>query len=166
MLSNTTNRKNTNKVFSPWQYLSNEYVQDEQTSSGSCRSNWLVCNWFKWIVDLTTNQMTTFLIMLSLFLISLVYLLRNTESSAQRAAEQIALNASAAAAAVIAANSYRPNGSPLDHGSFNPYRNFSPNPTQGTGTLNLRNSDRSPNNLSFRSNRTFTTEPGEPRSNY
>lgn len=148
-------------------YLSNEYVQGEQTSSGRCRSNWLVCNWFKWIVDLTTNQMTTFLIMLSLFFISLVYLLRNTKSSAQRAAERIALNASAAAAAVVAANSYRPNGSPLkDQGSFNPYRYFSPDPTQVTGHLNMSNSDRSPNNLSFRSNRTFKTEPGEPRSNY
>jgi hypothetical protein len=159
------------------QYLSSEYAQSQSGQSGKCRSSWFFCNLFGWLVDLTTNQMTTFLIMLSLFLISVLYLLRNSKSSAQHAAEQIALNASAAAAAVVAANSYRTPGSPgsgvKDYSTFNPYRYFSANPniqqpyeTQPRGNLNMSNSDRSPNNLSQRSNRTFKSEPMDQRSNY
>lgn len=44
--------------------------------------------------------------------------------SSTRAAEQIALNAQAVAAAALAANAYQ-RGSPKDHSSFNPYRYFS-----------------------------------------
>jgi len=162
------------------QYLSSEYAQSQSGQSGKCRSSWFFCNLFRWLIDLTTNQMTTCLIMLSLFLISVLYLLRNSKSSAQHAAEQIALNASAAAAAVVAANSYRTPGSPgsgvKDYSTFNPYRYFSANPniqqpyeTQPRGNLNMSNSDRSPNNLSQRSNRTFKSEPNylplSPRTN-
>lgn len=163
------------------QSLSGDYQQ--QSQHGKCRSFWSICNLFGTLVDVTSNQMTTFLIMVSLFLISVLYLLRGSKSSSQHAAEQIALNASAAAAAVVAANSYRSPGSPgssvRDYSTFNPYRYFSSNPTVASyesqtrhspfntsGNLNLSSADRSP---TFRNARTFKAEPSDqnrsPRMN-
>jgi hypothetical protein len=136
---------------------------------------------FGWLLDVPSSQ-TTFFIMLSLFLISIVYLLKsNIKSSRQQAAEQISLNASVAAAATAAAsavvsssNSHRNSGS---YSSFNPYRYFAADPiTQTTAAaaydnqsyrnsanLNSTNPDRSANHPLI--NRSFKSEPLDRRSN-
>ena len=130
-------------------------------------------NLFGWLVDYSPNQIITFLIMVSILLVSILFLLK-VKSPTQQAAEQIALNASAAAAAVIAANTYRTPGSGVkETNTFNPYRYFTSNPdvqayeTSPSRSLfnksgNLSFADRSPTNLSFR-NQSYKTEPGDPR---
>ena len=78
---------------------------------------------FGWIFYYSPNQITSFLVAVSLFLITVLCFLRIRSPSYPSSAEQIAMNASAATAAAIAANSYR-SGGVKEHSSFNPYRYF------------------------------------------
>lgn len=83
-----------------------------------------------WLFDLTPSQITSFLIAVSVVLITALFLLKLKSPTSvylnPTTAEQIAMNASAAAAAVVAANNYNrsPGSGVKECSSFNPYRYF------------------------------------------
>ena len=156
-----------------------ERLAYSQKSQQQQRSSSLFYNMFGWLLDFSPNQIITIFVTIAIILVTILFVLK-VKSPTQQAAEQIALNASAAAAAVIAANSYRSPGSAAkEYSSFNPYRYFTSNPDVQTyessprttlfnksSNLNTSYLDRSPTNLSFR-NQTYKIEPTDPRtSNY
>lgn len=83
-------------------------------------------NLIGWIFDYSPNQFTTFCIMISITLLTILVILRLKSPTSTSAAEQIALNASAAAAAALTGSAYRqsPGGNIRNFTSFNPYRYF------------------------------------------
>jgi hypothetical protein len=94
------------------------HVLDYKPSHHQQRSSSLMYNLVGWFFDYSPNQITSFLVAVSLFLITVLCLLRIRSPVYPTVAEQRAINA--------LQNSFRAGGGGgvKDHSSFNPYRYF------------------------------------------
>lgn len=98
---------------------SNLYAKEHSNES------W-ISSFFGSLLDFSTSQISSYLFLVIIALITILCFLKMRAPFQPTAAEQITLNASAAAAAAVAANAaYQrsPNGI-KEHSSFNPYRYF------------------------------------------
>lgn len=107
---------------------------------------------FSSLLDFTPNQISSYLFLLILALITVLCFLK-LRGPLQPSSDQIAINASAAAAAAVAANNICQNRSPgiKETSSFNPYRYFSPsvvpdfrNTSFGDSVVQRRSPQKSP----------------------
>jgi hypothetical protein len=118
---------------------------------------------FCWLFNCQPKQIISVLSIVILTMLTVLFLIR-LKSPSQHAAEQIALNASAAAAAVVAANTYRNSPSIRDRNSFNPYTYFESNIDANT-SRNIRaesimnSSNYSPSKLNRSHDEQFTSSP-------
>lgn len=98
---------------------SNRYAQEISNES------WF-SNFFGSLLDFSTSQISSYLFLVIIALITILCFLKMRAPFQPTAAEQITLNASAAAAAAVAANAafQRSPNSIKENSSFNPYRYF------------------------------------------